>query len=300
MKNRILYGSGALAASVFRQLTTQDGDSFSITWIFPTESDEVESSVGFVLEDFSVLDAEWETWGTGPSEKRKSDQAFREHLLRSSVLPTAKVEPGAVKRLENVEIVAVDPVKKTVRLESGEELAYDELFWTASAERLRKVGNLTVPVAAGAEGFVGLGIHLVAETATPSAARLYLGFKYRSEPYAAVGVRYPRADGKLDVRLVLPLLQEDAQDREELAKLATALRREVGRRVEELGATVIEHQFQLLPNLFTGLSRKVRSPEIAPGLFFVGPEIVCDDSLVAAPALAVCRDNTLRALESSV
>jgi hypothetical protein len=211
--------------------------------------------------------------------------------------------PANVHPRQNVEIVAVDPVKRQVRLESGEELSYDELYWAGSPERLRKAANVPVPVASGSEGHVGLSIHLVAErkgeTTEVENRRIYLGFKYRSEPYCAVGLRYLRGDGKVDVRLVLPLLAEDAQDREELAKLATALRRETGRRLEELGLSVLEHQFQFLPSLFTGVSRKTRSPEVAPGLFFVGPELVCDDGLVTAPALAVCRDNTLRALETS-
>lgn len=304
MKNRILYGSGSLAALVAREFFGEKESQFSVTRIIPTESEAVEASVGFLVDDLSVLDAPWEVWGTGPSEKRKLEMLFRDHLLRSVAVPEA--EPVEVRGQErrNVEIVGVDASAKTVRLESGEDLPYDELYWAGSPERLAKLSNLPIPVAKESVGFVGLSVHLVASKRADAppfeARRIFLGFKFKSEPYAAVGVRYERADGKIDARLVLPLLTEDAQDREELAKLATALRREAGKRLEEHGIVVDEHQFQFLPSLFTGISRKVRSPEVAPGLFFVGPEIVCDDSLVSAPALTVCRDNTLRALETSL
>lgn len=305
MKTRILYGSGSLAALVAREFFCEKNKAFCVTRIIPTESASVEASVGFLVDDFSVLEAPWEVWGTGPSEKRKAEVLFRDHLLRSVAVAGAPND-GAVadKELRNVEVVSIDPTQKLLRLESGEELSYDELYWAGSPERLAKLSHLPVPVAKESVGYVGLSVHLVADRkpeAPPfQARRIFLGFKFKSEPFAAVGVRFERGDGSIDARLVLPLLTEDAQDREELAKLATALRREAGKRLEEHGIVVREHQFQFLPSLFTGISRKARSPELAPGLFFVGPELVCDDGLVTAPALAVCRDNTLRALESSL
>ncbi len=304
MKSRILYGSGSLAASVLAELTRDASSLFSVTRIIPSETDAVEESIGFLVDELSVLEAPWETWGTGPSEKRKVETLFRDHLLRSVALRAPEVAHLESKQLRNVEIVSIDAARKTARLESGEEIAYDELYWAGSPERLRKLANVHVPVASEGDGYVGLAIHLLAEKKPDAprfeARRIFSGFKYRSEPYAAVGVGFERVGGKVDVRLVLPLLMEDAQDREALAKLATALRREASRRLEEQDIVITEHQFQFLPTLFTGLSRKVRSPELAPGLFFVGPELVCDDSLISAPALAVCRDNTLRALESSL
>lgn len=305
MKNRILYGSGALAALVAGELLREREVAFSLTWIIPTETADVEGSLGFLLDDWNVLKAAWETWGTGPSEKRKRDTLFRDHLLRSAALrgTALRERSEAMREWRNVEVVAIDPAKKSLRLESGEQLAFDELYWAGPADRLRKLGNVVVPVAKEGEGYVGLSVHLVAErrpdTPPVEPRRIFLGFKFRSEPYAAVGVRFERSDGRVDTRLVLPLLLEDAQDREELAKLATALRREAGKRLDALGLTIVEHQFQFLPALFAGVSRKVRSPEVAPGLFFLGPEIVCDDSLISAPATTVCRDNTLRALETA-
>ena len=304
MKSRILYGSGSLASCVLLELTRDANSLFSVTRIIPSVNNAVEPSVGFVVHDLSVLNAPWEIWGTGPSDKRKRDALLRDHLLRSVALREGATPEFAGKILNDTEIVAIDPVKKIVCLEAGEDLIYDELYWAGSPERLRKLANVEVPVAKEAEGYIGLAVHLLAEKkpdAPPfEGRRIFSGFKYRTEPYAAVGVRFERADGKVDVRLMLPLLSEDAQDREALAKLATALRREATRRLEELGIRVTQHQFQFLPTLFTGFSRKVRSPEVAPGLFFVGPEFVCDDNLVSAPALDVCRDNTLRALESSL
>lgn len=256
-----------------------------------------------LLERF-IPSLQWNTVADAPTERKKSEwQAisgeFSEeeqfYLETNFQIPTEPFNTLVDKLAANVSdqflfqhsITEIRPDTKTVLCQTGATFEYDRIIWCHSLTNLLRVwqGDKLPLIQAMKNVGDSMGrINLDWELSSalfPHKNTVVFPFRYKSFALKALGVQEDKR-----LHWMLFLKKELGEDREEIAKVVRALKRELQKEFAELKALVVGERIGYFSPLSGEGQANLAQQEILPGVFYVG-----------AHGFAAGSDESLRSLD---
>ena len=199
---------------------------------------------------------------------------------------------------KNIERIDLD--KKTVLCKDGTEFYFECIAWCSGLRALLSAVNLSSKVnlkkARKNDDFPG-GIHLemkLSKSLTPFLNSMILPFRYKDHKLRALGLRDLSTlseENTHRIQWLVFLERELSDDREEVAKVIRALKRELQKEFPEIKNSLLKEKIIFQPKMDSFTPFEVKGLELFPGVFYVGPEVHLADAMANGSPLDVTIDN---------
>ncbi len=173
-------------------------------------------------------------------------------------------------------------------MSDGKELEFEKIVWCSSLDGLLKGWKgdktaLTKGMKKLPEGVKGINIDMVlSKPMFSSRNTIVFPFKYKDYKMRALGVAEETVGEGLapiyTVHWMLFLVDDFADDREEVAKSLRAFRRELSKEFPEMTGRVISDRISYLPVLSGEEPVAMKSLQLHEGVFYLGPQAKRSDS----------------------
>lgn len=212
------------------------------------------------------------------------------------------------KFLTNKEVEKIDLDRKMVTCTDSSEYAFDRLAWCADFKSLQKVvsipSKLNLKRPKKAEECQG-GVHLemvVQQPIFPFNNTVVFPFRYKDYKLRALGMNGESISSQEvsnhKIHWIVFLERELAEDREEVAKIIRALKRELNKEFGDLKTSIIKEKIIFQPKLTSYSPIEAKGLEVYPEIYYVGPELKLADSLVSNSPLDLTLENCKRFQEA--
>ena len=246
-----------------------------------------------------IDDLEWETVEDTPQERRKGSwveaeadkgkETIAEELfyMRSPFfIPKINFADLVLRLGRNVKenfifrksVIGVDSENRKVICQDGTEFSYEKVVWCNSLESLNRVwkGDKAplLKVRGKAEDLHG-GLNLDIEVDgefLPGKNTVVFPFRFKDHKLRALGTQTPSGDHR-SLHWLLFLPEVIAENREEVAKCVRTLRRELEKEFPEMKAAIKSERIVYLPAISGEVPRRVKTLNLLPRVFYLGPEI---------------------------
>lgn len=170
--------------------------------------------------------------------------------------------------------------KKTIEFSDGTEQKFEKLFWCSDLSLLFKfwIGEpLNTPKASKKASDAPSGVNLTLDLDSPlfeSKNTVVLPFRFKDWKLRALGIPDLNNEGlphRLHWMIFLP--KELMEDREEVAKCVRTLKRELLKEFPEMAQKTQKEKIVYLPLLSGEEATRWASLEIAPDVFYLGPQV---------------------------
>lgn len=216
--------------------------------------------------------------------------------------------PIGEKFLLNKEVELIDVERKLAICTDGSEYAFDKIAWCADFRSLMKVINCTPKInlkrSKKAEESQG-GIHLemiVQDHIFPFKNTVVFPFRYKDYKLRALGINEETSETAGNpnhkIHWIVFLERELAEDREEVAKVIRALKRELSKEFPDLKALITQEKIVFQPRVTSYTPVETKGLEIVPNVYYVGPELKLADSLISNSPLDLALENCKRFQET--
>jgi hypothetical protein len=266
-----------------------------------------------VLSEF-LHDVEWIEISEAAKQKRKGEWSdaevleddsdniffrkpfFKPNIPFEQLFDRISQDVGDQFRLRAA-VTKIDPNAKELELLSGEKIKFEKIFWCCDLRQLtriwqgEKVGlqkilkKLNDPTK---------GINLDLELKKPLVtvqSTIVFPFRFKEKKMRAFGVgETPTTEGQT-LHWLLPLENDFADDHEEVAKCLRTLKREIEKEFPEIKENLVAERIVYLSSASSEIPSEVKSPEILPGLFYLGPQILIEESSESLRDLDVVLQN---------
>lgn len=175
--------------------------------------------------------------------------------------------------------------EKQIEFLDGSTQAYEKLIWCADRNLLFKIWEgdpLTSEKTSKKANEKPTGFNWSLEVQEPlfdSQNTLLMPFRFKEHKLRALGIPDLNEEGKphrLHWMVFVP--QAISEDKEEVAKCVRTLKREVLKEFPDLSSKIIKEKIVYLP-LFSGEEPVVlKSLELAPDVFYVGPQVALSEA----------------------
>lgn len=257
------------------------------------------SSVEF-LSRFS--EGEWHRIDEEPKERRKGEwvgvtdveEPFEKFYLGSSYyypksgfteVLNSIITPVQEKFHLNKTVEKVDAAAKTVYCQDGTSYPYDKLVWCTHIDLLRKVWQgensaLLKAIKKARELHSGINLDLELSGAPFEFKNsVVFGFRYKDKKLRTIGVQDAEPqDNHSHIHWMLFVDDEICEDREELAKCVRTLKRELQKEFPEMKDRLVKERIAFLPALSGDESTELKSLEVVPDVYYIGPQVSLPDS----------------------
>ncbi|NBX68125.1 MAG: hypothetical protein EBR01_04060 [Proteobacteria bacterium] len=269
----------------------------------------------------SMSDAvEWTKIDDQPKERKKGEWVSssidftdeeKAFLGNPFYRPTVRIDTVVQKITSSVEnlfsteklVEKIDLAKKIAYCQDGSEFSFDHLLWCADLKSLIKVMDgspkTSIKTSKKNEDSQG-GIHLELELKNqciPFSNSVIFPFRYKDYKLRAIGIN-DQASGESETVLKMHWLvfveRELAEDREEVAKVIRALKRELFKEFPDLKLALIKEKIVFQPKVETHRSSEAKGLELYPNVFYVGPEVHLSDTTVESSPLDLILENCKR------
>ncbi|MBY0372248.1 hypothetical protein K2X33_16325 [bacterium] len=182
------------------------------------------------------------------------------------------------------QVASVDLANKSLLLVSGEKVAYDKLLWTSTLASLGKAtGETPKGIAKKKPPVIETGgITLDLDTSASLFAQantVVIPFRYKDHKLKGLGMQAPWSGtaGAHSYRFLVFLEDALLEDREELAKVVRAFKRELTRTFPDLEKAESRERIVFHPSLSGEIPVSVRSLEIYPDVVCVGSDLYTEE-----------------------
>lgn len=187
----------------------------------------------------------------------------------------------------NTRIVSFNPTEKVVLCSDGAELGYKHLLWCASLRSLMSA----CPVSGGELSKVSKALkkssfrrvtleHRLTKAVFPNNHTLLFPFRYKAQSFKALGTsglsKEPSTSSQ-DLRWSITLPEDGFEDREEIAKLIRAFRRELEKDFTDLRTQLSYEKTVYLPNSSEDPFIPLNTLNLLEGVTYVGQSGVSED-----------------------
>ncbi len=218
-------------------------------------------------------------------------------------ITTALINSIAHKFQTEKEVEIIDTDKRMVTCTDGTQYFYEKMAWCADLKSLLKIvktpAKISFKKSKKNEDSQG-GIHLELEVTNalfPFQGSVVFPFRYKDYKLRALGMSAPNATSNSSsqkVHWIVFLERELAEDREEVAKVIRALKRELLKDFPELKPLITKEKIVFHPKLDSYTATEVKGLELFPSIFYIGSEIKLSDSLVSNSPLDLTLENCKR------
>jgi hypothetical protein len=277
-----------------------------------------DNSVG-ILRDLGYV-SEWTKIDDQAQERKKgewvaaqSDFIDQEKAFLGApyYYPTQNLDPMIYSAIEGMKPQfftdkTVEPInldKKTVLCSDGTEYPYERLAWCSDLNGLLKAVNRPSKSIAkrnkkndDSQGAVHLEME-VQETIFHFKNTVVFPFRYKDYKLRALGINELRCHGDSSVKRIHWIVfieRELSEDREEVAKVLRALKRELTKEFEGLKTLVTKEKIVFYPKTDSYTPLEAKGLELFPDVFYVGPEIQLTDSTIQNSPLDLMLENCKR------
>jgi len=202
---------------------------------------------------------------------------------------------------KNVEKIELETRK--AYCQDGSEFEFENLLWCADLKTLFKTvkGNpkISIKTPKKQEDSQG-GIHLEIELSNcciPLSNSFVFPFRYKDYKLRAIGINdQPQGEGSQVFKMhwLVFVERELAEDREEVAKVIRALKRELLKEFEDLKSASLREKIVFQPKVNNHSSLETKGLELYPGIFYVGPEVHLPGSVTTGSPLDLVIENCKR------
>lgn len=276
-----------------------------------------DNSVGFVKELCGSID--WVKVDEHPQERKKGEwvstnndyideeKAFLGNPFYQPI-ETFGTVMGAIKQsIENnfitdKSVEKIDVEKKIVTCQDGSEHPFECLIWCDDLKGLLKATQSPPKVGmknSRKKDDVQGGIHLEMELSNsfiPFSNSVIFPFRYKDYKLRALGINDPKAtpSGASKMHWIVFLEKELAEDREEVAKVIRAMKRELQKEFPELKTVVLKEKIVFEPKVESYTPSEVKGLELFPGIFYVGSEAQLPDTRAENSPIDLAIENCKR------
>lgn len=326
MNNYLIIGggvTGVLLANVLErrgiafsglEKTRQLGNGFSFGQVrlYQDKSVGILKGLGHNIEwikiDEQARERKKGEWVAAQSDFIDEEKAF---LGAPYYCPTQSLHPMMESASESVKpqfstdktVEQIDLEKKIVTCSDGSEHSYERLAWCSDLNGLLKAVNrasksLTKKTKRN-DDFQG-AVHLemeVRETIFEFKNTVVFPFRYKDYKLRALGINKLQGHDDNPVKCIHWIVfieRELTEDREEVAKVIRALKRELTKEFEGLKSLVIKEKIVFYPKLESYTPLEAKRLELFPDVFYVGPEVQLTDSTVQNSPLDLTLENCQR------
>ncbi len=193
------------------------------------------------------------------------------------------LEPKVVSGFQkNKSVTGIFAKEKKVVCQDGSEFTYDKLLWCSPYDGLKKAyqGDRSKLLyidtdEARRPGFL-VSFHSK-EPLFPFAKPILFNFRFKDHRLTAFG-NLQSSDNSGNNYWLVTLENKIFDDHEEVAKSVRTFRREWEKEFPELAPNVTCDKIVFLPSLVREPLAEVKSLEVAPDIFYLGPELKLEDS----------------------
>lgn len=268
----------------------------------------LDKSVGVLKDICETID--WTKVDEQPRERKKGDWVTPNSEFideEKSFLGNPFYRPNATSDIvvdeirKNIQqyfatekaVEKIDLEKRVACCQDGSEFQFDQIFWCADLKSLTKVVQGSPKTALKSpkkkEDAQG-GIHLEMELkqqSVPGSNSIIFPFRYKDYKLRAIGINdlnLGKNEQSLKMHWLVFVERELAEDREEVAKVIRALKRELLKEFPELKTAIIRERIVFQPRVDAHTPSEAKALELYPGVFYVGPEVhLADSPLDASP-----------------
>lgn len=196
-------------------------------------------------------------------------------------------EPVKDKFLLRKTVEKIDSEGKKVICQDGSEHSYDNLIWCTHIDLLRKVWNgdslqLLKVIKKARELHAGINLDLeLSKLPFDSKNSIVFNFRYKDQKMRTIGIQESTFENSIEsshLHWLLFVDEEVCEDREELAKCVRTMKREIQKEFPELKNLILKERIVFMPALSGDESAELKSLELMPGIFYVGPQVSLPDS----------------------
>ncbi len=265
----------------------------SIDWIKIDEQPRERKKGEWITSTNNYIDEELAFLGN-PFYRPTESTAVVLDMIKNSVRDLFLMEKNVEK---------IDLNKRIVYCQNGSEYEFDHLAWCANLKSLTKIVQVTPKIAIknqrkkdNSQG----GIHLEMELNNPLISfsnSVIFPFRYKDYKLRAIGINDSKplsAAESYKMHWLVFLERELAEDREEVAKIIRAMKRELQKEFPELKTAPLREKIVFQPKVETHSPSEAKSLELFPGVFYVGPEIQLTDTLVNSSPWDITLENCKR------
>lgn len=277
-----------------------------------------DTSVGFLNDICDSVG--WDKVDDQPKERKKgewtniSSEFIDEELafLGNPVYQPKESFDNIFERLRNPiqdyftkekTVEKIDLDRKVVTCIDGTEFPYEILVWCADLRGLLKVTQ-SAPKNIGKtqkkkEDHQG-GIHLEMELSQPLipfANSVVFPFRYKEFKLRAIGLNdssTQQGAGPIKMHWIVFIERELAEDREEVAKVIRALKRELQKEFPELKTLGLKEKIVFEPSVESYTPTEIKGLELFPSVFYVGSQGQLPDTSVKSSPLDLTIENCKR------
>jgi len=264
----------------------------SIEWVKVDEHPRERKKGEWVSTNNDYIDEEKAFLGNPfyhPAESFDTVVSVIKNSIESSFLTEKAVE-------------TIDIEKKMVTCQDGSEHPFERLVWCDDLKSLLKATQTSVKVAmknSRKKDDVQGGIHLEMELSNsfiPFSNSVIFPFRYKDYKLRAVGINDLKAtqNGPSKIHWIVFLERELAEDREEVAKVIRAMKRELQKEFPELKTLVLREKIVFEPKVESYTPAEIKGLELFPGIFYVGSEAQLPDTRAENSPIDLAIENCKR------
>lgn len=181
-------------------------------------------------------------------------------------------------------VTAVDPAARTIECLDGKKFHYENLFWCSSLSHLNRLWKgdraaLQRVMKKGTEARGGIDVEWeLTERLVPLDNTLVFPFRFKDHKLRALGIQEEVQSGQVLFHVMVFLDEEINDDREEVAKCLRTMRREMEKEFPELKQRIKNEKIVYLPEVSGERATGSKGLELAPHLFYVGPQISLEEN----------------------
>lgn len=195
-------------------------------------------------------------------------------------------------------VVSVIERDRVVQCEDGSKYLYEKLIWCGPLERLNKarIGENSTHIrfprkTEYAPGGINIDLNLCEEI-FPFRNTMVMRFRFKETVFRALGLVSPYANtpSNQQVHWMLLFHKDILEDKEEVAKIVRALKRELHKEFPELERSLVSERITYMPSVSGEEPVTAKTLEIAPNILYVGPQIDSQGKLEISNLDLVCQN----------
>jgi hypothetical protein len=201
----------------------------------------------------------------------------------------------------------LDTDRKIAFCKDGAEIEFESILWCTDLNSLIKM--VSMPLKHSLKKYnnkhdIQGGIHLELELSQPLLAfnnSVVFPFRYKEYKLRAVGFNENTSSADKNaykMHWFIFLERELADDREEVAKVIRAFKRELNKDFSDLSKTLLKEKIVFQPQVGSYSPIEVEGLELFPNIHYVGPELQLNDTAVDRYPLDLTLENCQRVEKS--
>lgn len=205
--------------------------------------------------------------------------------------------------LTEKQVEKIDLEKKIAYCQDGSEHLFDQLIWCADLKTLFKSVQGAPKTAIKnpkkkeeSQGAIHLELELKNQC-IPFSNSVIFPFRYKDYKLRAIGINDQPSEGtssSVKMHWSVFVERELAEDREEVAKVIRALKRELFKEFQDLKTALVREKIVFQPKVEAHRPSEAKGLELYPGVFYVGAEIHLSDTTMDSSPLDLILENCKR------